>query len=352
MRKTFTSVGVVCSLLASLLFSFTSVNSGYAQEELTLPIGKTKPPDLQRKLESAKRNSNYEVVQQKDFSPSQLQDMKKLDPFTSVGNDGSIVTPQEQKEQIQKHHFPNLDGSPEATKSAISTNGIVGSDDRTQITDTSVYPYHAVAYIDIMDQSGAYVGHCTGFFIDDNTVATAGHCVYDTYYNKWYGDIYITPAQNGTNYPYGVWLATAKYTTSGFMQSNPSSPNTIPPEDIQYDYAVLKLPSGFANIIGIGWFAIRNYDHTVGEQVNATGYPGDKPYGTMWRGLGYIRALQTYRIDYDADVMPGESGGPVFNQKNGTLAAIGLNSAGTSTMNYSPRFTGTVYDNLMYWSGL
>jgi len=346
MKKIVLAIGLACSLLAAPLFSASAVNAETAQTQeriAKIPMQPISKNQMQQQAEP-------DVKPVRDLAPDELKNLRKMDPFTSVSSYGEITSITEQKEYISKNRVPHLDGSSEAKSSLVTINSVINGDNRTKVTDTTEFPYRAIALVETRHPSGVYY-QCTGFFIDDNTVATAGHCIYDTYQNKWFTEAYVYPAFDGNNYPYVGTTSSHFQVSTSWINVNPPAPNEIYLSDIPKDYGVIKVKNGFANDYGIGYFAIRTSDHAVGEQVNVTGYPYDKD-GAMWKALGYVKALDTYRIDHDADAVSGNSGSPIFNSKNGVLAAIGVNNAESSSMNYGARIIGYTYDNLRYWSSL
>jgi V8-like Glu-specific endopeptidase len=54
---------------------------------------------------------------------------------------------------------------------------IIGSDGRTRVSNTAIYPYSAVVYIEFTRPLGDR-GRCTGFFYAANAIATVAHCLY------------------------------------------------------------------------------------------------------------------------------------------------------------------------------
>jgi glutamyl endopeptidase len=337
-QKAILLIGIACSLVISPLFSKPTVQAS------PVPVAKIPMTPVKKPLSGHQKQPALQKVH--NFTAKELQSFKKMHPNTSVSSHGKIVPFGKQKDWIKKYRAPHLTGRPD---SGVSTEAVIGTDNRVQVTDTTAYPYRTIAYIETIHPSGAIYG-CTGFFIDDNTIATAAHCIYDTYRNVWFTGATIWPAFDGYTSPYIETFSTDFHVSTAWINVTPPSENSLYLSDVPKDYGVIKVVDGFANLQGIGWLPLRTTNHQVGEQVNVTGYPYDKV--GMWKALGYIRALDTYRIDHDADMEQGESGGPIFNSKNGSIAAIGINNAEGTSMNYGARITGNTYNNLQYWSTL
>ncbi len=92
---------------------------------------------------------------------------------------------------------------------------------------------------------------------------------------------------------------------------------TLVLEDAEKDLAILKISS--LELIDI--CEIQQVDYTVGEFVLSVGAPVSIEYSNTVT-LGIISKIEDNRIQHDAAVNPGSSGGPLFNI-NGEL--IGLN---------------------------
>ncbi len=59
-----------------------------------------------------------------------------------------------------------------------------------------------------------------------------------------------------------------------------------------------------------------NAETQVNQNITVTGYPGDKPVATMWESKGKITYLKGEAMNYDLSTTGGNSGSPVFNEKN------------------------------------
>ncbi|MET1138381.1 trypsin-like serine protease, partial [Bacillus subtilis] len=99
-------------------------------------------------------------------------------------------------------------------KAPYSIKSVIGSDDRTRVTNTTAYPYRAIVHI------SSSIGSCTGWMIGPKTVATAGHCIYDTSSGSFAGTATVSPGRNGTSYPYGSVKSTRYFIPSGWRSGN------------------------------------------------------------------------------------------------------------------------------------
>lgn len=88
----------------------------------------------------------------------------------------------EDKDGLRYWYIPSSDPSPEIAR-------ILGPDDRVLVPDTTINPYRWIVRISSNEVD------CTGFLYDDNTVATAGHCVFLN--GAFISNVMVTPGQNG-----------------------------------------------------------------------------------------------------------------------------------------------------------
>ncbi len=210
---------------------------------------------------------------------------------------------------------------------------IIGNDDRVPITETTNYPYYAVARLEVEYTDGTY-GNATGFMVSSNVMLTAGHVCMSHASNAPVRSMRVSLGQNGSLTP-TVAYASSYYVCANFTYFN---------DDDQDDYAIVVLNSNVGNTTG--WFGLdyqadiffHNYTFVI------TGYPLDKPTGTMWSESGSIEECSTYLLHYKMDVVAGQSGSPIYALNN---VAYGINVSGTSSLNNGRRMTKEVFDWLV-----
>lgn len=202
-------------------------------------------------------------------------------------------------------------------RGGASTESVIGSDSRTQVTNTTSAPSSSIVQIEF--NAGSI---CTGALISDDTVLTAGHCVHrggtgSAADYSW--GIRVAPGRNGSRDPYGRCGATELYTDQRWIDS----------ANTNADWGVIKLDCAVGNTTG--WLG---YTGTTGSLAGSTatvrGYPGDKPRGTMWTMTGSVSSTQPEKVFYTMDTSGGQSGAPVYNS-SASIVAIHTNGGSTNS---------------------
>jgi glutamyl endopeptidase len=219
---------------------------------------------------------------------------------------------------------------------------VIGTDDRIQITDTSIYPWraHASLLITAADNS-LWIG--TGWFIGPHALATAGHVVFiyapGTARHGWVRSIKVMPGRNGSSLPYGSVTSSDFRSVTGWTGSG----------DQNYDYGVIRIPTELGNTVG--WFGIGVYSDSdlLASTGNISGYPGDKPTGTQWYHGRQIASVDSRKVYYAIDTAGGQSGSAVYRIISGGRYGIAVHAYGGTTTNSGTRIVQPVYDNLVAW---
>lgn len=226
----------------------------------------------------------------------------------------------------------------------FAPSSIIGADERTQVTDTTVYPFRANVFLEITFPSSS--GTCTGWMIGPRTIATAGHCVYDTDNNEWASSITVYPGRNGSSTPYGSANACYLWSVLGWVQN----------EDPRYDYGSIILDANDDLGNTVGWYGFRwsSNDASFDElKVRIYGYPGDKDYGTMWGMRKRIKEVSARQFFHNLDTFGGQSGSAVYHNYNGECCyGVGIHAYGIyggSPYNRATRITKSVFNNLKNW---
>lgn len=222
---------------------------------------------------------------------------------------------------------------------------VIDTDERHQVIDTTEFPYRALVLLEIASINGNFF--CTGFFIDADTVATAGHCVYGDEFGGWATSITAYPGRNGDDAPYGSATSTTFFAPQAWRDD----------QDHRFDYAAVKLDSALGTTVGWIGYGAKPDDRIVKANVRIFGYPADKPYGTMWGTKRKVKGVAPEKLFYKIDTFGGESGSPIYGKVSNVCqpCAFGIHAYGTGIEPYvgsnsGTRITADVFADLTLWA--
>ncbi len=191
---------------------------------------------------------------------------------------------------------------------------IIGVDNRELVTDTSSMPYSAIVQIIAYFPDGnSFLG--SGFLIGENDVLTAAHVLYDDDHGGLATEVIVTPGLDGDTKPFGEIHAVELAVPEGWKDS----------EDNDYDYAVIGLESAAG--YGAGWFTYSSLpDAQFADLLYTAGYPGDHGGENQYLSSGTVDYTYSniYYFDDDLDLIPGQSGGPLFSSDNDAYNVVGV----------------------------
>lgn len=247
-------------------------------------------------------------------------------PVQPTGNVKTLD--QVRKEMHQKY------GDPPQMMNAQSL--IHGSDDRRRVTGAAIksYPERAIVHIE------TDLSNCTGFFIGPKTVATAGHCVYSSKYNRWAKYAIVIPAADGYISRFPFTIAKNFHSVYGWVKS----------ENPAYDYGAITTKESVGRQTGSFGIKVSSpYYNYNGQRVAVAGYPTDKPYHTMWKAIGTLRAHSKEFLYYDTDIWYGMSGGPAYQTGICGACSLAIHTYAFESYNAGRRFTNDIYQNYLMW---
>jgi glutamyl endopeptidase len=306
------------------------------------------------------------------MAAAQPQEARSVNPHASVSSDGTAAPRAEANLEFAES-FDGLgpalatgasfyetgaavDGATEVNESAedvwalfenagtssikgLFGGSIIGADTRTRVNPTTSYPARAIALVTF---SG---GSCTGWFINKDTVATAGHCVHSGGPGgNWRSNVKVYPGRNGSVSPYGSCTAKRLYSVTGWTGSS----------DETYDYGAIKLNCTVGNTVG--WFGFFWQSASLnGLPATVAGYPDDKGF-QQWKATSTVSATQTRQVFYKNDTRPGQSGAPIYYNKSGCgQCSMGIHAYGVhgssphNANNHGTRINQAVFNNLNSW---
>ncbi|KAI8464412.1 MAG: hypothetical protein J3K34DRAFT_474337 [Monoraphidium minutum] len=202
--------------------------------------------------------------------------------------------------------------------------GVLGADDRVRVTPTTAYPWRAHGLL----QTGN--SGCSGGMISPSSLLTAAHCVHSGRGGTWGSNVRFSPGADASNRPYGTVAYEYMTTYSRWITNGCGGSCTL--DRFMYDMAVVRLAQPVG--LNVGWLGMIPSD-TFSATLTSAGYPGDKPSGTM------------------CDIIPGQSGSPVWENRNGGSPFIrGIVSFGGPTMNGLQQLTRTRFLDALAWSNV
>jgi len=211
---------------------------------------------------------------------------------------------------------------------------ICGTDNRVQVNTTGTWPW--ASYCSLLIDFGKITVIGSGWLIGPNSIVTAGHCVYNRTYG-WAKSVKVMPGRNGATLPFGSSMAKELWSVKGWVNNGLKA----------YDYGFVVMDSALGK--KTGWIGYGVFPDSVLENQNnnITGYPGDKPSGTMWYAGGKIKSADSLRLYYMEDTTGGESGCPVWmtDYKNSKFG-IGIHNYG-GCPNSANRITQSVFYNMV-----
>lgn len=231
-------------------------------------------------------------------------------------------------------------GDPRSEALSAVMEVVIGTDDRTQIIDTTILPWRMVCSLRITAASGSqFIG--TGWLVGARTLITAGHCVFMHAHGGWVRQIEVIAGRNGASRPFGSCTATSFRSVSAWTTGH----------DRDFDYGAILLPSACRLGDRVGFFGIAALSDAelLNLTLNLSGYPGDKPSGTQWFMARRATSVTPRTIVYNIDTAGGQSGAPVWRMVNGQRHAVGIHTNGALAGNSATRIVPNVAANIAAW---
>jgi V8-like Glu-specific endopeptidase len=219
-----------------------------------------------------------------------------------------------------------------------SVQDVFGTDDRSQITSTSIYPWSTHCDLIITWPNGDTSGG-SATIIDENAAITAGHCVYNEDKGGWAVSIQVVPGRNGATWPFGSVWATNTLSWTGWT-------NSANRDD---DMGVIRLSTTVGN--STGWLGLAAFSDNQDKTGNLSGYPGDKGGTTQWYDSDPINNQTANRLYYRIDTNDGQSGSGVYRIIDGDRYVVGAHSGVSSLIsgqwNRATRVTSDKFDDIV-----
>ncbi|MCG2616167.1 trypsin-like serine protease [Terrimonas sp. NA20] len=223
----------------------------------------------------------------------------------------------------------------------------------TRIVDTTNFIFPFICLLQIKFGSGIK-GHATGTLINGKYVLTAAHNVHNKQYGKAI-EVTVIPGQNGDLKPFGEFQMERFFVPDEYADdpaSIPAEEENIVQEDHVYDYALIELKEADNRQNPLSIHVATNEELTQGD-ASITGYPGDKPAGSMWEASGQLRIKKEVPalLFYQISTFRGDSGSGIQKNIDKNCFITGIHVAGSSeeNTNFGVRITQEVSARISQW---
>ncbi|MGO3605743.1 MAG: trypsin-like serine protease [Pseudolactococcus laudensis] len=219
---------------------------------------------------------------------------------------------------------------PDATTFPTTPESIIGTDDRSIVSNTTLFPYRTSCFI--VTTFPDAIKYCSGNLVSSDTILTAGHCIYDETLGGWATSIAVYPARNGFSSPFGKVNAKSFYVSSEYLNLS----LTIDKRR-EYDLGHIKLDQKIGKTTG--WLGLTK---TLSNDITLTGFPTPKNRDyKMYTQKGKLKNSSENNIFYGLDTEGGQSGSAVYNTNNNI---IGVHTNGDVAYNWGTRMNAKNFE--------
>jgi V8-like Glu-specific endopeptidase len=199
------------------------------------------------------------------------------------------------------------------------------------ITQTSQYPYDQVVYQEIIRKRAFIFDRpyqSTGFFIAPNVILTAAHNLYSNKLTK-VTEITLFPGRYNDSTPYPpLTLKTERlWETNIFVHPNFSWNKS------EYDFGIIIIPDSLINLqerwpVDIHFKLDESFKMEINDSIEVAGFPASHGYdgSLMTHQKQKVFKLNKKTIPHALDTQTGNSGSPIWINKNGTHYIVGVHT--------------------------
>ena len=182
---------------------------------------------------------------------------------------------------------------------------VIGRDDRTRVTKTTITPYAQTVRFMVEHADGRVWFGGTGVMISPDTVLTAAHVLYENDVKVPVRSVTVTPGIDGNYEPFGSATSNTFYSFDEYLKNQSPS----------YDLAAIKLNTPLPSAS----YLVPTTNNSVGDHIRMMGYPQEDS-AHQYEMAGNIATRENGLITYQIDSSGGQSGSPVVNDRNQLVA--------------------------------
>ena len=215
-----------------------------------------------------------------------------------------------------------------------SPNSVIGTDTRTPVNNPMNYPNSPIAELKLeFGPLTTYYG--TGFLVAPNLLLTAGHNIVHQVFGSCTKITVMFGGRNSNGWRFTITPGSNTYTPIHWNEDF----------NVRHDFAIIRLPNNVGNSLGTLALQTMGNSELPLLKVRITGFPQDKPAGSMWYDIGTIREVEALLIHHDVATYSSNSGSPVLLASNNSIV-IGVHTYGRPQIhpdyNSATRVTSTV----------
>lgn len=223
---------------------------------------------------------------------------------------------------------------PHASSLLMQKKNVCGKDNR-KTPDIKKSPFFMICNL-IIKTGNRGTFRASGFFISPKCIITAGHCVYQN--RAWAESIEVIPGDESRTRPFGSATSTDFFAVEGWVND----------ENHEYDYGAVILENEDLFKVINSYFGYTPYTPSA-DDLHNSGYPHDHDSIQKHSFGKVLPEVNKSLIKYNIDTYSGNSGSPVFLNKNGQFIAVGVHTYGQCP-NHAVKVTDEVISNWNNWS--